>query len=130
MTVARRTLLAAAMLLGAVIASHTIAARGGRSGAQSGGHSAHPGAHGGRPAGRGHYVPRFRPGVFIGAPLLYYYPAPIMAPTAPTYIEQYPGQSAPDQSSYWFYCASLNGYYPYVSDCPEGWQPVAPQPHS
>lgn len=87
-------------------------------------------------------MPRYRAGVFIGAPLFapfyyypppppyYYYPAPIMAPSAPAYIEQYPGQSAPDPSSYWYYCASANAYYPYVRDCPEGWQPVAPQPPS
>ncbi len=24
-----------------------------------------------------------------------------------------------------YYCVSANAYYPYVSECPEGWKPVA-----
>jgi len=142
------------MLLGAAIASNTLAASGGghsggpgggasggRGGGASGGHAAQGGGHGGHYRGGGHYVPRYYSGVFIGAPLyapFYYYyppllpyydyPMPGVAPTAPIYIEQYPPQTAPQQSWYWYYCASSNAYYPYVNYCPEGWKQVAPQP--
>ena len=141
------TLVLAAMLLGAVIASDALAARGGgRPGGHGGGHwaghAANFGGHSGHFARGGHFVPRFRTSVFIGAPLFasfyyypyyypppyYYYPAPVVAP-APDYIEQYPDQTTP-QSSYWYYCTSSHSYYPYVKDCPEGWQQVAPQPPS
>ena len=27
---------------------------------------------------------------------------------------------------YWYYCGSAGAYYPYVAECPEGWQPVVP----
>jgi len=139
----RRNLMAAALLLGSIVAIDTLAARparpGGHAGARSGARAAHPGVPGGRYRAGGHYVPRYRAGIYIGAPFIapfyyypppHYYPAPIMAPSAPTYIEQYPGQSAPDPTSYWYFCASSNAYYPYVRDCPEGWQPVPPQPPS
>ena len=147
MKLRRATLVLASMLLGAVVASDALAARGGgRSGGRGGGHwgshSGQVGAHRGHHAGGGHFVPRFRTSVFIGVPLFapfyfyrppppyfFYYPEPVLAPSVPAYIEQYPGQTAP-QSSYWYYCASSNAYYPYVKDCPEGWQEVAPQPPS
>jgi len=96
-------------------------------------------------ADRGGHV-RF--GVFIGAPVFgpwyypapyyyspypypYYYPPVVTVPAAPpTYIEQGSGgQAAPTQSqAYWYYCADANAYYPYVKECPGGWQRVAPQP--
>ncbi|MGB2819245.1 MAG: hypothetical protein WBC37_18710 [Burkholderiaceae bacterium] len=37
-----------------------------------------------------------------------------------------PAAAAPTQ--WWYWCASANGYYPYVSACSEGWQRVPPQP--
>ena len=30
-------------------------------------------------------------------------------------------------AQWWYWCASTQGYYPYVSNCAEGWQRVAPQ---
>jgi hypothetical protein len=42
------------------------------------------------------------------------------APTAPT-----PGAQAP---AVWYYCDSAKGYYPYVSQCPEGWKSVPATP--
>ena len=53
-------------------------------------------------------------------PPVYYYPP------APTYIEQYPGVPGP-QSQDWYYCPNQGAYYPYVKDCPGGWQRVLPQ---
>jgi hypothetical protein len=77
-------------------------------------------------------------GVVIGAPFYpWYYPPyypyyyPPVAPTAPpTYIEQGSAQPAPTQQSQnvWYYCAESKTYYPYVKECPGGWQRVTPQP--
>jgi hypothetical protein len=48
------------------------------------------------------------------------------------YIEQGGGQAAPapqqTQANYWYYCAESQAYYPYVKECPGGWQQVEPQP--
>jgi hypothetical protein len=75
-------------------------------------------------------------GVFIGGPAWYYpYPYPYYAypPTVivrevppTTYIEQGSPDTA-QQQGYWYYCADSRTYYPYVKDCPAGWQKVVPQ---
>ena len=97
--------------------------------------------------GRVHY------GFYFGAPVYaspywyggfyrpypyYYYPyAPtttVVVPAAPTtYIEQAPVAAVPAQAGtlpagYWYFCRASNAYYPYVKECPGGWQQVAPQP--
>lgn len=66
---------------------------------------------------------------YYGAP--YYYPPYYSSPGAwtpsspPVYIER---ESEP-QSGYWYYyCTSPQGYYPYVTQCPGGWQRVKPEP--
>ena len=74
-------------------------------------------------------------GVFIGGPFYpwyyppyYYYPPVVTVPVAPpTYVEQGSARTAPPQS-YWYYCAESKTYYPYVKECPGGWQRVTPQP--
>lgn len=38
-----------------------------------------------------------------------------------------PAAPAPQQN-WWYYCADAKAYYPYVKECPGGWQRVAPQP--
>ncbi len=58
---------------------------------------------------------------FYPAPV-YPYPDSYIPPAAVTLAP--PAQSSPQ---YWYYCASANGY-PYVMNCPKGWQRVAPQP--
>jgi hypothetical protein len=74
-------------------------------------------------------VPLFPPAYYWGPPPAYYYPPVVAAPAAPvTYIEQAPPQASADQSSWWYYCAGARTYYPYVKECPGGWQRVAPQP--
>jgi hypothetical protein len=86
-------------------------------------------------ADRGHHFgghSRAHVGVFIGAPLFwpyypepYYYPPVVVVPSSPpVYIEQ--GASSSQQ--YWYFCNSPQGYYPYVKQCPSGWQQVTPQP--
>ncbi len=58
-----------------------------------------------------------------------YPPAVVTVPSAPpVYIEQGGGQAAPQGQNYWYYCPDSRAYYPYVKQCPSGWQPVAPQP--
>ena len=65
----------------------------------------------------------------------YYYYPPYYAPTVvvpaqpQTYIEQPAPQAAPQPAQgWWYYCSDSRAYYPYVKDCPGGWQRVAPQP--
>lgn len=93
-------------------------------------------------ADRGHHA-HF--GVVIGPywgpwyyPPAYYYPPyypPVVVerPTPQVYIEQQaapaaapPAASAP--VNYWYYCVAAKAYYPYVKECPGGWQKVLPQP--
>lgn len=51
-------------------------------------------------------------------------PPPAPAPqTVPA-----PGASAPPASASWYYCDSANAYYPYVSECREGWRAVPANP--
>jgi hypothetical protein len=78
------------------------------------------------------YAPYYYP-PYSYAPYYYppYYPAPVVVQQQPTvYVEQ-PGQPAasqPQSQGYWYYCADSRAYYPYVKECPAGWQRVAPQP--
>jgi hypothetical protein len=64
-----------------------------------------------------------------------YYPPVVVQPPAPqVYIEQSPAPAAPPApvavapANYWYFCAAAKGYYPYVRECPGGWQKVLPQP--
>lgn len=76
-----------------------------------------------------YYYPRYYAPYYYPA----YYPAPVVVQQqAPVYIEQIP-QPAPSvqpsaPANYWYYCNDSRAYYPYVRDCPGGWQRVAPQP--
>jgi hypothetical protein len=64
----------------------------------------------------------------------YYYPPAVAMESAPSaYAEQGGAQAAPapapqQQQNWWYYCVGSNMYYPYVRECPGGWQRVAPQP--
>lgn len=76
-------------------------------------------------------------GIYGYGPSYYAYPPSITVPAAPMiiYIErqdvpqqnniQHPAQLQPN---YWYYCRAPEGYYPYVKNCPDGWEQVAPQP--
>ena len=68
-----------------------------------------------------------------------YYPYAYYPPTTrrrswcqqqpPVYVEQpAPGPQQQAPAGYWYYCADSRAYYPYVKECPAGWQRVAPQP--
>jgi hypothetical protein len=91
------------------------------------------------------YPPYYYPPYYAPYYPGYYYPPVVVAPSAPpTYIEQGGGQPAiappqsasqsqaapqsPSEANWWYYCADTKAYYPYVRECPAGWQRVAPQP--
>jgi hypothetical protein len=123
---------AAACIVGLSIAGQAQAGRfAGRGGAHFAGS---PGFHGGFHGGGFHH---FHSRVFIGGtffapfyfpPPYYYYPPeyspPAYYPPAAEYVEPQPSPAP----AYWYYCAGSRAYYPYVRECPGGWQRVAPQP--
>lgn len=59
-------------------------------------------------------------------PYPYYYPPAVVAPAPQQYIER--SDEADAAQNYWYYCADSKAYYPYVKQCPGGWQRVAPRP--
>lgn len=103
------------------------------------GHGSHHFPHG------FHSHPRF--GLYLGVPLLsypyysypsyryryydypYYYPPVITVPsTPPVYIERPKSDAQEYPTGYWYYCSNPEGYYPYVKECPGGWQQIDPVP--
>jgi hypothetical protein len=70
-------------------------------------------------------------GFFIGAPLFWpppyypYYGYPYDYPPA-VVIERQPQVYIQREPYYWYYCPEPSGYYPYVQNCPRGWQQVVP----
>lgn len=77
----------------------------------------------------GYYYPRsYYPRYYY--PPYYYPPAVVNYPAEPQeYIERgEAAETAPQTSASWYYCADPQGYYPYVKQCPGGWQAVPPQP--
>ena len=71
----------------------------------------------------GYYYP---PAPYYYYPSPAYYPAPVVIQQPPVYTERQ--QAAPESQGYWYYCAATRGYYPYVKECPGGWQKVPPAP--
>ncbi|MGA8049499.1 MAG: hypothetical protein WCA09_04920 [Burkholderiales bacterium] len=85
----------------------------------------HVGIYLGGPIGWPYYYPYY--GYGYGYP--YYYPPAVVQPSSPpVYIERQDTQEAAPSTSYWYYCPESKAYYPYVKQCPGGWQRVAPQP--
>ena len=59
----------------------------------------------------------------------YYPPAIITVPaTPPVYIQRSPSAAQQNPPGYWYYCNNPEGYYPYIKECPNGWQQVEPVP--
>ena len=78
-----------------------------------------------------YYPPYYYPAYFYPP----YYAAPFVMQQQPTvYVEQQPAPAAPPSAQpsapagYWYYCAASRAYYPYVKECPAGWQRVPPYP--
>ena len=64
-----------------------------------------------------------------------YYPPVVTVPAAPVYIERgdsyAPSAQTPPSAQtqgYWHYCPEAKAYYPYVKQCPGGWQKHTPTP--
>ena len=74
-------------------------------------------------------VPVYSP--YYYSPYPYYYPPAVVtvpAPQPPVYVERSDPAPAPQVQNDWYYCAGSRAYYPYVKDCPGGWQRVPAQP--
>lgn len=90
----------------------------------------YPGFYGGYGGygGYGFYDPFLYPPVY-GFPPVIALP-PVVVPSAPpVYIQQQQAPPVIQQTEhYWYYCRNPEGYYPYVKQCPDGWQRVDPRP--
>jgi hypothetical protein len=54
---------------------------------------------------------------------------PVVVSAPPAVVAQSVPVWAPAPvASYWYYCQSPQGYYPYIPHCPGGWLQVVPQP--
>ncbi len=107
---------------------------GGHGGGYGGGYHG-GGYYGGGHGGFGFYfgAPFYSyPYSYYGYPYYPYYSAPpvVAVPTSPpVYIQQQPAvNQQQDAAAYWHYCHNPEGYYPYVKECPGGWQLVEPTP--
>lgn len=60
----------------------------------------------------------------------YYYPPAVIVQQPMTYVEQNPNaaSSPAADAGWWYYCDQSRGYYPYVRECPGGWQRIPPAP--
>lgn len=87
-------------------------------------------AHGTRGHVGVYFGPVWGPGWGWYPPPYYSQPQVIVVPPPPVYIEQQDSAAGPAAAGqqYWYYCKSAKGYYPYVKECPNGWQKVLPQP--
>lgn len=78
--------------------------------------------------GRPYYYPR----PYYWTDPYYTTPAPVVVvpSSPPVYVERSDGgvTGTGESGQYWYYCAEAKNYYPYVRDCPGGWQRVLPQP--
>ena len=82
---------------------------------------------------QGWYGPRFG-WWWVVSGVWFYYPAPVYPYPNPYVPSGFaapppPAGSAQPATQYWYYCPAANGYYPYISECPSGWQQVLPTPH-
>ncbi|MBE0626123.1 MAG: hypothetical protein IH606_15055 [Burkholderiales bacterium] len=79
-----------------------------------------------------YYWPSYYPGNYASYySYPYTYPGTAYAypgPAAGAYVERDYAQAAPAPRQDWYYCAGSNAYYPYVRECPGGWQRVPSEP--
>lgn len=117
---------------------------GGYRGGGHGGHYHHGGGtrwsigvgFGGYPFWGGYYPWGYPYAYYPYYPYYPYSPAYYAAPAVQqdtTYIERPVSQAQQQQqpqapTGYWYYCSEPGAYYPYIKECPAGWQRVAPQP--
>lgn len=78
--------------------------------------------------GVGFGYPFWGPWWYYPPPPYYYYPPTVYVPAQPTtYVEQGSAPAA-EAAGWWYYCDKSRGYYPYVRECPTGWERVPPSP--
>ena len=125
-----------------------------RGGGHSGGYSGKGGHKGGYYGGRGYYgryyrgrgyggyygsawfgwpgwyYPYYYPYYYSYSPYYYPYYSPVVSvPSEPQeYIEQPQRDKASSPPAVWYFCPDSKTYYPYVRECPGGWQTVPAQP--
>jgi hypothetical protein len=73
-----------------------------------------------------YYSPYYYPTYYYPPAPVYYSPVIVQSP--PVYTERQDVAPAAQTQSYWYYCSAAKGYYPYVKDCPGGWQKVPSVP--
>lgn len=78
----------------------------------------------------GSYPGYYYPDYYYPFTYSYSYPPVVVLPSPPVYIEQNtaPPTNVQQGGYWWYYCQSTRAYYPYVKECPQGWQRVSPQP--
>ena len=59
---------------------------------------------------------------------VYPFPDPYVPPVAVAPQEIAPAPTPIPAPSSWYYCNAPKGYYPYVAECPSGWQVVPAHP--
>ena len=103
-----------------LVATDSEAARG--RGGSGGGRS---GQHSGRPHHHHHARTTAFVGAFATAPLWPWWAYAVYAESAGPvhYVER-----AEEGEGEWLYCSGAAAYFPYVADCPGGWQSVRPPP--
>ena len=84
---------------------------------------------------RPYYAPQivYAPPVYGPVVQPYYEPTyiapPVVAlPPPPTNLAQGPSTEMPGGSPWWYFCRKPGAYYPYVRECPSGWEKVSPTP--
>jgi hypothetical protein len=69
---------------------------------------------------------------WIVAGTWYFYPGPVYPYpdpyVPPVVVNSYPTAPGPAPTEYWYYCRVEKGYYPYVPNCPGGWEKVPATP--
>lgn len=130
---------ALALVLFGMLASASAMAQHHRHGHGHGGYGYGGGVRFGISLGLPIYAPGYygHPYAYPAYPYLapaYGYPSVVMGYSSPrVYVEQSVVQTAPAPSlaqADWYYCAASKAYYPYVAECPSGWQRVPAQPPS
>jgi hypothetical protein len=142
------------LVFGAVVSESAMArgghGGGGHGGGHGGGYSRGYGYGGGVALGLALAAPLYGLSYYGNPYYSYPYPAPAYAYPDPAYAYQGPAaapparyveqgvpqaappppptQAQPQPQGEWYFCPSSNTYYPYVRECPGGWQRVPAQP--
>jgi hypothetical protein len=142
----RSALILAVLVVTVFVSGMAFAAGSYQGSGHSGGYYRGGGHYGGSYQGGGHYGGYYRGRGYFGWPYWglwydplnyypyyypYYYPPSVAVPSMPEeYIERSQPEPSSTPSGVWYYCPESRTYYPYVKECPGGWQMVPAQPPS